>query len=150
MVRALLILLLSIPLFTFGQIKYIGTPYIRNYSKSEYKAGTQTWAISQDKNGFIYFANNDGLLCFNGVEWNLSRVSSSSPLRSILIDSKNTIYAGLINDFGIIDREADKASQFRSLKNLLPEEYREFDDVWRIYEVDGGIFFQCYKYIFHL
>lgn len=148
MVRELLILLLSIPLSAFAQIKYIGTPYIRNYPKSEHSAGTQTWAISQDKNGFIYFANNDGLLCFNGVEWNLSRVSSSSPLRSILLDTKNTIYAGLINDFGIIDREAYKASQFRSLKHLLPEEYREFDDIWRIYEVDGGIFFQCYKYIF--
>ncbi|MBS0010263.1 MAG: hypothetical protein KFF49_02570, partial [Bacteroidales bacterium] len=148
MVRALFILLLSFPIFISAQIKNIGTPNIRNYPKSEYNAGTQNWAISQDKNGFIYFANNDGLLCFNGVEWDLTRVSTRSPLRSIIVDSKNTIYAGLINDFGIINREANKASAFLSLKNLVPVEYQEFDDIWRIFEIDGGIFFQCHKYIF--
>ena len=148
MVRVLFILLLSFPLCISAQIKSIGTPNIRNYPKSEYNASTQNWAISQDKNGFIYFANNDGLLCFNGVEWNLTRVSTSSPLRSIMVDSGNTLYAGLINDFGIIDRESYKASAFRSLKNMVQEEYREFDDIWRIYEVDDGIVFQCFKYIF--
>ncbi|MBN2863727.1 MAG: hypothetical protein JXN62_11220 [Bacteroidales bacterium] len=148
MVRALFILLLSLPISTFAQIKYIGTPRIRNFPKSEYNAGTQNWSIIQDKDGFIYFANNDGLLCYNGVEWDLTRISFSSPLRSIMADSQNTIYAGLINDFGIIYREAGKASEFKSLKNLVPEGYKEFDDIWRIYEVDEGIVFQCYKYIF--
>ncbi len=148
MVRALFTLLLSFPISIFAQIKYIGTPNIRNYPKSEYYAGTQNWAISQDENGFMYFANNDGLLCFNGVEWDLTRVSSSSPLRSVMVDSKNTIYAGLINDFGIINRDVNRGSTFHSLKNLVPEEHKEFDDIWRIYEVDGGIVFQCFKYIF--
>ena len=149
MARALLILLLSFPLGISAQIKNTGTPDIRNYPKSEYNAGTQNWAISQDENGFIYFANNDGLLCFNGVEWDLTRVSTSSPLRSIMVDSGNTLYAGLINDFGIISREENRASVFHSLKHLVPEDSREFDDIWRIYEVDGGIFFQCHNYIFH-
>ncbi len=146
--RLLFILLISIPISTLAQIKSIGTPNIRNYPKSEYNAGTQNWVISQDNNGFIYFANNDGLLCFNGVEWDLTRVSTSSPLRSIMVDDNNNIYAGLINDFGIIYRKANMASKFHSLKDLVPEECKEFDDIWRIYEVDGGIFFQCYKYIF--
>lgn len=148
MLKALLILLLSLPITTFAQIKYLGTPDIRNFSKSEYNAGTQNWVISQDSNGYIYFANNDGLLSFNGVEWNLTRVSDISPLRSILVDSSNKIYAGLINDFGIINNEDNRASSYRSLKYLVPEKYREFDDIWRIFEVDEGIFFQCYKYIF--
>ena len=148
MFKALLILLLSLPISALAQIKYIGTPNIRNYPRSEYNAGTQNWAISQDSNGFIYFANNDGLLSFNGVEWNLTRVSSSSPLRSILVDSRNTIYAGLINDFGVINNEDNRAYSYESLKDLVPEEYKEFDDIWRIFELDEGIVFQCYKYIF--
>ncbi len=148
MARALFILLLSFPLCISAQIKNAGTPYIRNYPKSEYNAGTQNWAISQDGNGFIYFANNDGLLCFNGVEWDLTRVSASSPLRSIMVDSGNNLYAGLINDFGIIIREENRASEFHSLKHLVPVDFREFDDIWRIYEVDGGIFFQSHNYIF--
>lgn len=148
MLKALLILLLSLPLTTFAQIKYIGTPNIRNFTKSEYNAATQNWAISQDSNGYIYFANNDGLLSFNGVEWNLTRVSSSSPLRSILVDSRDKIYAGLINDFGIIVKDDNRTSSYRSLKYLVPEEYREFDDIWRIFELEEAIVFQCYRYIF--
>lgn len=148
MIKVLYILLLSFSISSLAQTKYTGAPNIRNYPKSEYNAGTQNWAISQDTNGFIYFANNDGLLSFNGMEWNLTRVSSSSPLRSILVDSKNSIYAGLINDFGIINREENTNSSFYSLKELLPEEYKEFDDIWRIFEIEEGVVFQCYKYIF--
>lgn len=148
MTRVIGIILLSFSISAVAQIKYTGIPGIRNFPKSVYNAGTQNWAISQDSNGFIYFANNDGLLRFDGVEWNLTPVSSSSPLRSILVDSEGSIYAGLINDFGIITMEDDRDASFMSLKNLLPDEYREFDDVWRIHQIDDAIVFQCYKYIF--
>lgn len=148
MTRVIGILLLSLSIPAVAQIKYTGIPGIRNFPKSVYNAGTQNWAISQDSNGFIYFANNDGLLRFDGVEWNLTPVSSSSPLRSILVDREGRIYAGLINDFGIITMEDDRAASFMSLKNLLPDEFKEFDDVWRIHQVDDAIIFQCYKYIF--
>ena len=63
MVRVLFILLLLLPASAPAQIKYTGAPDIRNYPKSEYNAATQNWAIIQDENGFICFANNDGLLC---------------------------------------------------------------------------------------
>lgn len=148
MKSALCILFLSFSIIANAQNSYSGIPNIRNFPKSEYNAGTQNWVIDQDQDGFIYFANNDGLLCFNGVEWSLTRVSASSPLRSILVDSQNTIYAGLINDFGIVRREENRASYFESLKDLVPDKYKEFDDIWRIYEVDSGIVFQCYDYLF--
>jgi len=45
MSRALTILLFFISLAAFTQEGYRGTPYIRNYSKSEYNAGTQNWGI---------------------------------------------------------------------------------------------------------
>jgi len=148
MSRVLTLFLLLLPVASYSQETFRGTPYIRNFHKSDYKADTQNWGISQDKRGFIYFANNDGLLSFDGVEWNLTRVSESSPLRSILVDSKDRILVGLINDFGIVNRTGNKPSSFTSLKKLLPEDYREFNEIWRIHEVSQGILFQCYEYIF--
>ena len=44
----------------------MGIPDIINYSKQAYKAGTQSWDVKQDGNGILYFANNDGLLSFDG------------------------------------------------------------------------------------
>ncbi len=148
MSKAISLLLLLCALSASAGEGAVGVPYIRYYTKSEVQAGTQNWAISQDHNGTIYFANNDGLLSFNGVEWNLSRISSVAPLRSLLIDHQNTIYVGLINDFGIVRRTGNMPETYESLKHLIPAAYREFDDIWNICEVNGGIVFQCFRYMF--
>ncbi|MFK7907564.1 MAG: hypothetical protein AB8B69_20675, partial [Chitinophagales bacterium] len=52
-----------------AQNNNLGMPFIQNYDKKTYKAGTQTWEIQQDKRGILYFANNDGLLTFNSQVW---------------------------------------------------------------------------------
>jgi hypothetical protein len=41
------ILLVLSGLAAIAEIKDIGTPFIRNFSKLDYKAGTQNWAIAQ-------------------------------------------------------------------------------------------------------
>jgi len=148
LLRKCLILFFLFPFLAYSQIKSIGTPIIRNYLKSDYSAGTQNWGITQDKDGVMYFANNDGLLSFDGIKWDLLEVSSSAPLRSVLVDSKNSIYVGLINDFGIIKQEEPNAPVFVSFKDLLPEDIPDFDDIWRIHETKKGIIFQCYDYLF--
>jgi len=147
-VSGIIILILLLSTASPAQDAFRGTPYIKNFSRSDYSAGTQNWGICQDQRGFMFFANNNGLLYFNGVKWNLSRVSSSSPPRSIFVDSKNRLFIGLINDFGIITLDEHKEASFKSLKCLLPDEYKEFDDIWRIHESGSGIVFQCQKYIF--
>jgi ligand-binding sensor domain-containing protein/DNA-binding CsgD family transcriptional regulator len=148
MFKAIPILFIILPTFCFSQLKTIGTPAIRNFYNSDYGAGTQNWDIAQDENGFMYFANNDGLLIFNGVNWDLVRVSPFSPVRSVFIDKNNNPYIGLINDFGILSTEEPGYPVFKSLKHLLPPEIGDFEDIWRIHETSDGIVFQCYKYLF--
>ena len=43
-------------------------PPIVKYVSGTYRAGNQNWMISQDQNQFVYFANNEGLLEFNGLD----------------------------------------------------------------------------------
>ena len=45
----------------------IGLPQVTSYSGLNYGAGTQNWGIAQDRDGILYFANNEGLLTFNGT-----------------------------------------------------------------------------------
>ncbi|MEI9943586.1 MAG: hypothetical protein WDN26_05140 [Chitinophagaceae bacterium] len=64
---------------------YIGLREIVNYEKQDYNAGAQNWDIRQDAQGRIYFANNEGLLCFDGIYWNYTPcptglLSAPSPL----------------------------------------------------------------------
>ena len=64
-----LIVFFFLPLIAASQANRIGVPNIQNYLKSDYMAGTQNWAISQGNDGFIFFANNDGLLSYDGIKW---------------------------------------------------------------------------------
>jgi ligand-binding sensor domain-containing protein/DNA-binding CsgD family transcriptional regulator len=134
----------------FGQIKNIGTPNIIKYPKSVYKAGTQNWGITQDENGFMYFANNEGVLIFNGLEWQRVEVVPAKPIRSIFRDSKNNIYIGFLNDFGVLQQNEKGLLSFKSLRPLLPDEIGDFNDIWKIHEIPEGIVFQTFEYFFLL
>ena len=125
-------------------IKDIGTPFIRNFSKSDYGAGTQSWAIAQDLKGFIYFANNDGLLGYDGVQWQVYRMPNLSVVRSVYIDYTGVIFIGAYNDIGKMVYSENGKMTFRSLRDLIPEDYRNFDDVWNICSFRNRIVFQSY------
>lgn len=146
--RLLFALLFVLPFIVCGQIKSIGIPNITNYSISEYKAGTQNWDVSQDADGFMYFANNNGVLRFDGIYWDLIELPVSTPVRSLMIDKKNQLFIGLFNDFGVLYKNENGSYSFRSLRNLVPEEYQNFAEVWRIHEVDEGIVFQAFEVMF--
>ncbi|WP_301931354.1 hypothetical protein, partial [Ferruginibacter sp.] len=59
-----ILLFIFLPFSAFCQ-NTVGLPDIINYSKQNYSAGLQNWDIRQDKNGIMYFANNEGLLSYD-------------------------------------------------------------------------------------
>ncbi len=148
MKQSLFILLFILPLLGFSQVKRIGVPNILNYPKAEYKAGTQNWGVAQYPDGFMYFANNLGLLRFDGLNWDLFNISSTSNVRSVCIDDEGIIYIGMDDDFGIFDPKSENGPVFKSLLDKLPEDIPETDIIWKIYNTQYGIVFQSYQYIF--
>jgi len=150
MKRITIILLLFLPFTGFSQLKKIGTPQIINYSRLVYQAGTQNWGISQDQYGFMYFANNEGVLIFDGFHWEQVVVSQAKPVRSIYTDSKNTTYIGFFNDFGMLQPGDSSLFIFESFRHMLPEGIDSFDEIWKIHEIPQGIVFQTFDYLFLL
>lgn len=143
-----LLIFVFLPVFAFTQVKEIGIPKVVNHPKSEYNAGTQNWAITQDKNGFMYFANNDGVLKFDGIRWELINVEILSPVRSVMVDDQNRIFVGLINDFGILTTNKNEPPKYHSLRELLPDDFADFEDIWKIHQTSQGIIFQSFDYMF--
>ncbi len=147
-ISGLVIILLISEVHLLSQIKDIGTPFIRNFSKNEYKAGTQNWSAAQDLKGFMYFANNEGLLVFDGVHWELYKLPNFSITRSVYIDNKGEIYIGAYNDMGKMVPGRDGKLSLKSIKENIPAEYRNFDDVWSICPYQGKIVFQSYNALY--
>ena len=143
-----LVILVFCSFMSYPQVKNVGIPGIQNYPRSVYNAGTQNWGIAQDENGFIYYANNDGLLRFDGIHWELFIISPASAVRSVHVDSNNQIFVGTYNDFGLLKPDSKGQLTFESLRHLLPADTLHFGDVWRIHETDDLIFFQSFEHVF--
>jgi hypothetical protein len=123
----------------------IGTPVIKNFNKREYNAGSQNWEIIQGLNGKMYFANNSGLLEFDGVHWNLYPIANSSILRSIFQTEDGKIYAGGFGEFGYYALDNNGVMQYHSLVGLLKESDKEFGEIWNISQQADGLIFQAFE-----
>jgi len=147
-IQILLFLAFLLPNFSSGEIKKIGTPFIRNFPKREYKAGTQNWNITQDKRGFIYTANNEGLLVYDGNQWQLYKMPNSSIVRALYVDKSGDIYVGAYNDLGKMVTLPNGKMIFKSLKQFIPKEYQNFDDIWSVFSFENKVIFQSYNCAF--
>src|SRR5690349_12879712 len=97
--RGWMVVLLFICLATKSQ-NTIGIPNIVNYSKMAYKAGNQNLSIAQDSIGILYFANNDGLLSFDGTFWRIYPLPNKTIARSVAISDDQRIYIGGQGEIG--------------------------------------------------
>lgn len=128
----------------------LGTPPVLNFSRQVYKAGTQIWDISQDNSGVMWFANNNGLLEFDGTHWRLYPLDNGTIVRSVQVGSDGKIYVGGQGDFGYFSPNAQGSMQYHSLKHLLPGNVPNFGDVWDIEARPEGVFFRSNDQVFWL
>ncbi len=85
--------LLLIPLFILISINYsfskainaFKNPYIlvQNYSIEDYNASCQNWDILVSKEGFVFVANNSGLVEFDGNTWHLYQTKDKEAILQI-------------------------------------------------------------------
>lgn len=126
----------------------IGAPAILHYTKQQYSGGGQTWDMDMDRQGILYFANNEGLLTFNGHNWKMLPVANHTSFRSVRTGKDGRIYAGAQDDFGYYLPDADGVLRYTSLKPLIPAKEREFADIWNIVLYNDAVFFRSNNKIF--
>lgn len=127
----------------------LGIPQVVNYNNEQYNGGVQNWDVKQDKNGILYFGNNEGLLTFNGRFWNLYRLPNFTSVRSLGIDSKNKIYVGAQDEIGYFYPDAQGILKYTSLINLIPENLRKLADIWDISVINDEVFFRSINIVLH-
>ncbi len=122
-------------------------PPIVKYSQTDYKAGIQNWMISQDENHFMFFANNEGLLEFNGSKWTLYPSSNETIIRSVKCINKK-IYTGSYMDFGFWERQKNGQLKYESLTKNIKEKLVDDEQFWGIFSYDDWILFQSLQNIY--
>lgn len=143
--RNLLIALwLLLPIATQAQM-FWQRPVV-NYHRHTYNAGSQNWMVDQLANGWMYFANNKGLLEYDGVYWNLYPMPHTAKLRSLKIGTDNRIYVGALKDFGYFTPNQKGMLDYHSLSAKLDPS--TVSNIWNIHLLHHKVYFQGDRYMF--
>ncbi len=126
----------------------LALPLIVNYGKTDFHAGSQTWAIQQDKKGLLYFANNEGLISYDGTYWKAYPLPNRTIMRSLAIDKEDRIYAGGQGEMGFFSHDQHGFLHYESLTGLLPKSKKELADIWEISIYNESVFFRATDRIF--
>ncbi|HEY9044366.1 MAG TPA: triple tyrosine motif-containing protein, partial [Ohtaekwangia sp.] len=122
-----------------------GMPRIIHYTKKEFNADPQFWTMCQDRQGILYFGNNDGVLIYDGERWQKVTLPNNSSVRSLRMDQKGVIYAGGFNELGTIRRDPYGKYYYQSLLELLRPEDRNLENIWQIHEAQGYMVFRSMR-----
>ncbi len=90
-----------------------GAPLLINFKESR-EIENQNWAICQDINHVMLFANRKGILSFDGQDWLSIRIPTI-PYSMQLNPKDGKIYVGGDNDYGFLEKDQTGSYRFISL-----------------------------------
>ena len=117
---------------------------IQSFSPDQYNAANQNWDITQSDENDIFFANNDGLLKYNGSRWTTYLSTNGSIVRSIKA-VKNRVYAASYEDFGYWEKDISGNHIYVSLVNENELTVDNDEEFWNILYYDDWLIFQSFK-----
>ena len=62
----------------------MGLPFFQNFTSQDYLAHNRNFDVVCDSSGIAYFANFEGIIYFNGAEWNKILTPGISDRKSVV------------------------------------------------------------------
>ena len=114
-------------------------PAVMSFTPDSYAAENQNWDITQTDNQLMYFANNSGLLEFNGSKWVLYPIPDNQINNSIVRSVKaigNNVYSGSYMDFGVWKKNKFGILEYESIPDKLGIDIQQEEQFWNIEVID--------------
>jgi DNA-binding CsgD family transcriptional regulator len=121
--------------------------YIKNYSKQEYHASNQNWSVAEDDNGYMYFANHQGLLVFDGISWTLYPSKDNTAIRAVAVDKNNRVFTAGYRELGYWERNELDELEYYSLKKEVESSFTSNEEFWNVIISEGQVYFQSFSKI---
>ncbi|KOS06879.1 hypothetical protein AM493_13195 [Flavobacterium akiainvivens] len=120
---------------------------LKTYQKQEFNADAEFWVMCEDKDGVLYFGNNDGVLVFDGEHWHKLILPNNSSVRSLTTAKNGTVYVGGYNETGTVTKDATGQYRYTSLTNTLQLDGRNIENLWDIQPFGNKILYRAYNEI---
>ena len=119
-----------------------GNYFSKNYFPKEYGSGANNFGITQDNDGLIYIANDNGILIFDGYNWKICRRFDEVTITAINKTTEGKIFFGTKNgDFGYIEKTKRGNFIYVSLRKNLQEKDRPNNDIKQILSINNTVYF---------
>jgi serine phosphatase RsbU (regulator of sigma subunit)/ligand-binding sensor domain-containing protein len=113
-----------------AQVTNFGSLPYKNYSQKDYNANPQIFDIVQDQKGLMYFANQRGVLEYDGVNWRTIETRHIEEARCIELLENGSLIIGTTAGFGIIKPNDKNKLTYHSLsENLNQYANTEISDI---------------------
>lgn len=136
------------PLNLLSQVVNLGNYQINNFSRVDYKGGTQNWDIDTLSNGHILIANNSGLLEFDGLKWRIHKLPNSTIVRSLDVNPNGRIYVGGQDEIGYFYPNKIGKLEFYDIRKHIPLKHLPLEDVWETNYLNGKVYYRSINKIY--
>lgn len=134
-----------------GQDYHIGVPFITSFTARDFKVSNQNWDLAQDSRGVMYFANDYGILEYDGGNWNIIQVPPNrSNTLSMAFGDHNRLYVGAQDFFGYLgyDRRLPEQMSLINLSDSIPGNPKDIGNIWRTFRVNDKIIFFSWNAVY--
>ncbi len=112
----------------------------KTFGSVDYKASTFNYTGIAHTDGIAYFANESGVLEYDGSQWRLIAVANFSAATA-LAQVGERIYVGGRDELGYLERDSLGSYQYHSLRHLLQQQEEQLKDIWQIVAVGDNVYF---------
>lgn len=134
-----------------------GAPFLHNYYAKDYNAdlrdqrlelaGSKNNSVALDGRGLIYFANDKGILEYDGASWRLVSVPNGVVPKYIYSDKIGRIFVAAKNEFGILTPDSIGRMRYISLSRKLKNKI-QFGEIEHLFSYDNDIYFVADNHVF--
>ncbi len=115
---------------------------INNFGPNNYRAASDNYYGIESQEGIWYFANENGVLEYDGSAWNLITIKDYSSVHSLCETADGRIYTGGNNEFGYLQKDSLNNFSYSSLRHLIDTE-DPISEIWNIILLGNDIYFEC-------
>ena len=122
-----------------------GQPMLRHFSAEDTKATPIHLAITTGVNGELFVGNVEGVLRYDGVDWQLIQLPGRSGARSLATGADGLVYVGGYDTFGRLVRSATGEFTYEELQERagLRGDQRFVGIVWETIATETGVYYRA-------
>ena len=131
-----------------GERTETGLPFLECSRATITGGANQIWSILQDERDLIYAVSTNGAGEFDGAAWRHYTTDGYSSVRSLDHDGKGRIYLAGVGEFGYLAPDSVGRRAYRGLESFVPDEHRDFTDIWTVHVSENGVYFLAREKLF--